>query len=110
MSRKKVSWNSLQRKIRYNKYVKLKEELRANECEMDVFICKFEQGLFFYEEVDFLEEWLAKVPCGGYCIEFNKKKSKLYVELELFEERIMNQGLHIHNEKNKIRKREYFLG
>jgi len=54
--KKKVRWNSLQRKLRQNVHAKLEEEMREIECEMDVFICKFEQRLFFDEEVEFLEE------------------------------------------------------
>jgi len=56
---------------------------------------------------------LTKDPCDGYCIKaintIQEDFSELYEELEFLEERIMNQGLHIQNEKSKLEKEKIFL-
>ena len=46
MRKRKVRWHSLQMKLRKNIYVRLKEELREVESEMEVSYCEPKQGPF----------------------------------------------------------------
>jgi hypothetical protein len=50
IEKRKVSWHSLQVKLRQRMFSRLKEELRATECEMEVWLCGPERRLFLDED------------------------------------------------------------